>query len=170
MSARPAPVWPSAEFSRIAHLRVLAAGLPGTVIHECVIDAPFDDVWGWVSDLEHSVPAFDRTVGSVELLGGEGTRRRARTTVRWLPGRFGFDVDLDDGWCWMVSRPGFYVVGMAAEAEGERTRWAHLEGVAIHVRWRPLRWALRPILRVACWRHHRHVRNDVEGIVRHVTR
>jgi len=159
--------WPRAELGKVARLRVLAAGLPGAVLEERIIDAPFDRVWPWVADLERSVPIFDRLVASVRVTereGGRPVRIRARGPG---PGRFlsvTFDVDLDDGWCWMVSRPHLYLVGMAAEAQGSRTRWAHLEGFAMAA---PR--FLRPVLAATRWRHRRHVAHDIDGITRAVS-
>jgi hypothetical protein len=70
----------------------------------------------------------------------------------------GFDVDLEDGWCWMVARPRVYVVAMAAEPDPDdpgRTRYAHLEGITV----RP-----RLLARATRWRSRRHVAADVAGI------
>lgn len=156
--------WPAATLDPIARLRVLAAGLPGTVVHERTIDAPFDRVWGFIADLERSVPTFDDTVSRVAIVGRprDGERFRIRTRSGWrmagLP--LSFDVDLEPGWCWMVSRPRLYAVGMAAVADGEVTRYGHLEGLAIPGR------ALSPLLPLTRRRHDRHVRSDVDGIER----
>jgi hypothetical protein len=78
-----------------------------------------------------------------------------------------FDVTLDEGWCWMVTRPRAYVVGMAAEptADGLGTRYAHLEGVAPSLPrglGRPMAW----LLRRGCRLQRHHVHHDIDGIVR----
>lgn len=155
-------VWPTAELSHLGRVRALAAGLPGAVLQEGLIDAPFADVWGFISDLERSVPAFDDVVARLRVTRRDGTRLRIATRASWrmagLP--LGFDVDLEDGWCWMVSRPGIYVVGMAAEpdpADAGRTRYAHLEGITV----RP-----RLLARATRVRSRRHVASDVAGIER----
>jgi len=154
--------WPAATLDPIARLRVLAAGLPGTVVEERRWDLPFDRVWGFVGDLERSVPTFDRSVGSIRALAREGSRLLVRAGGTWrtayVPARF--DVDLEPGWCWMVSRPRFYVVGMAAVPDGDGTRYAHLEGVALAGR------ALQPLARATTFKHRRHVAHDVGGIER----
>jgi hypothetical protein len=167
-----ADVWPQAELGPLARLRVLAEGLPGTVLHEATIDGSFDRVWGWARDLERSIPTFDRLVASVRIVRREarpGGDDRLRVVTRgtgrgcYLP--MGFDVDLGVGWCWMVSRPRGYVVGMAAEPDGDRTRWGQLEGIALSTP-----GLFRPLLRATRWRHRRHVGHDVEGIQRAIGR
>jgi hypothetical protein len=159
--------WPRSELSDVARLRVLAAGLPGVVVHERLIDVEFERVWGFVSDVERAVPRFDDTVDELRVLRRADQRMRVRVT--WTLWRFRMpvymDVVLRDGWCWMVSRPGIYVVGMAAEADGHRTRFALLEGLAFGAP-RPVSVALRPLLAVMRWRHRRHTRRDVDGIER----
>jgi hypothetical protein len=166
-----APGWPDAGLDRIARLRVLAAGLPGAAVVEARLDAPFDRVWGWVSDLERSVPSFDAGVRSLRVVrrepAGDGERLRIRSTAAalWLP--VTFDVDLAPGWCWMASRPQAYVVGMAAEPDGDGTRYAHLEAVAFAAP-RAVRPLLAPLLAASRARHRRHVSRDVAGIRRGV--
>jgi hypothetical protein len=159
--------WPQAALGHIARLRALHAGLPGTWIEERTIDAPFERVWGWVADLERSVPSFDVDVASLRIVDRPtptGFRVHTRSSWRALFVPVAFDVDLEDGWCWMVSRPHMYVVGMAAEPDGARTRWAHLEGIALGG---PA--LLRPVLSLSNWRHRRHIGHDIDGIVRAVT-
>jgi hypothetical protein len=162
-----AGAWPVAQLDRVARLRVLAESLPGTVVQERLIDAPFGDVWGFVADLETSVPAFDRDVARLRVVRSSGERMRVHSWVPHLPGPVPFDVDLRPGWCWMVSSPRLYVVGMAAEAAGDRTRFAHLEGLVV-----PGPGAARtlaaPLLRLSRRRHQRHVGRDLDGIERGV--
>jgi hypothetical protein len=166
-----APTWPEAQLSDIARLRILAESMPGLALHERVIDVPFDEVWGFIADLEHSVPAFDRDVTSLRIrsrvTGDHGERldivARGPWWMGWFPHRF--DVDLRSGWCWMVTRPQTYIVGMAAEPDGDRTRYAHLEGIAVPAGPR-LQRVLRPLFELSRRRHRRHIRHDVDGIVR----
>jgi hypothetical protein len=163
----PDATWPTATLSDIARLRVLAEGMRGLIVHERRIAAPFDSVWSFVTDLEHSVPIWDRDVASVRIVHHDGQHLDIRARGTWrvggLPLRF--DVELQPGWCWMVSRPQFYVVAMAAEPDGDGTRFAHLEGVALrHPPW--LAPAARPLLGLSRWRHRRHVPRDVDGIER----
>jgi hypothetical protein len=154
--------WPVASLSPIGRARALAAGLPGAVIQEGMIDAPYAEVWGFIADLERSVPTFDEDVARLRIVDRDGTRLRIRARSSWrLAGvPIGFDVDLEDGWCWMVGRPRVYVVAMAAEPDPDdpgRTRYAHLEGVTV----RP-----RLLARATRWRSRRHVASDVAGIER----
>ena len=123
---------PRVEIDPIRRLRVLAAAIPGAAVAEGVLDAPFDAVWETVRDLEH--------VGGIEILvanpqirsrrpdpdtGGE--RLELEYTARPLGKREVLDVDLRPGWCYMQSQLG--IAAMAAVAERERTRFAHLEAV-----------------------------------------
>jgi hypothetical protein len=157
--------WPSVELDHIARLRVLSEVLPGVWMHERVIDAPFDEVWGLATDFER-VPQFDTDVHSVRVIEREGGRLRLRVRASVVglgvpAGRV--DVDLEQGWCWM--RSPMYLVGMAASPEGQRTRFAHLEG--FHVRGpRWLQLVLRPLTRLSRWRHRYHVPADVDGMER----
>lgn len=165
--------WPIARLDRIARLRVMAAGLPGTTVVETRIDRPFDEVWAWVSDLEVSVPTFDGDVKSLRIERGgdpdvvfQDLRIRTSSTaaVLWIP--LVHDVKLARGWCWMASRPQIYVVGMAAEPDGDdATRFALLEGLGFAFP-RPLRLLLWPILAASRWRHRRHIPHDLAGIRR----
>ena len=162
-------LWPTATIDRIGRLRALAAGLRGAHLHEEVLDASFDDVWRFVSHLEHAVPLFDNDVRSLRVLhrDGERLRIRARLPLWAATAPIEFDVTLHAGWCWMVSRPQLYVVGMAAEPDGSHTRFAHLEGVALPA----ARWARAPVRAVHAlsrWRHRMHVPHDVEAIARHL--
>lgn len=150
--------WPMAELDGIARLRALAAGLPGTAVQERLIDAPFDTVWGFVTDLETSVPEFDRDVARIRIVRAAGEHLRIHAWSPGVPLPLPFDVTLRPGWCWMVSDPQIYVVGMAAIPERDRTRFAHLEGLVGRF--------LTPVLPVSRWRHRRHVARDLDGIER----
>jgi hypothetical protein len=147
--------WPVAELDPVRRLRVLARSVGSVAFVEAPIDAPFEAVWSFVADLEHSVPAFDVSVRAVEV--GQGPHGlRAVATSAFVPVRTVFDVELSDGFCWMQSP--WYVVGMAAAPDegGTGTRYAHLEGV-------PRRGfgLLRPVFRAM-------VASDVRGIDRRV--
>ncbi len=157
------PAWPTARMDPLAKLRALEAALPGVAMHERVIDAPFDDVWGYVSDLETSVPEFERDVSRLRIVRSAGEQLRVHSWSPGVPVPLGFDVTLRPGWCWMVSTPRLYVVGMAAVPEGrqgERTRFGHLEGFVVG----------GPLLRLSWWRHRRHIVRDLDGIERGVAR
>lgn len=163
--------WPAARLDRIARVRALAAGLPGTWVEERVIDGSFEHTWDFVADLERSVPLFDSDVSRLRITRRQGTRLRVRTVSSW---RFlwfpaSFDVELEPGWCLMRSRPQAYVIVMAAEPAGEgRTRFAQLEGVAVPAP-RRLGHLLRPLLAASRWRHRRHIPHDIAAIERFVT-
>ena len=121
--------WPDAHLDDIGRLRAIAAAFPGVVLNETVIDAPFDAVWGFVSDLERSVAAFDPTVGHVRIRRRDGSRLRITSGPFARGPGLPFDVLLEDGFCLMQSTARLYLVGMAAVPDGDRTRYAHAEGV-----------------------------------------
>ncbi len=171
--------WPIAELDRIARLRVLAAGVPGSVFREYHVDADFDRAWSVLTDLEHSVPIYDGQVTRFDVVDrspapdGDGERLRARVRVsRWTgPLTQRFTVDLSPGWCWMVGDAQLYLVGMAAEPDpaGAGTRLAHLEGIPL-----PTPPALRGLagrgLRALRHLHRHHVDGDVRRIVELIER
>lgn len=157
--------WPEASLDGIARLRVLAAVLPGVVVREYTVGSPFDETWAYLSDLERSVPEFDRDVRALRITRRAGNRLRIRAYLPWhlsgLP--LPMDVQLEPGWCWMAARPRIYVVGMAAVPAGEVTRVAHCEGITLTGP-RALRRLAGPFLRVTSRRARRHVDHDVDGI------
>ena len=69
---RPDDRWPTVELDPIARLRVMSRSLPGVAMAERTFDAPFDEVWGFVSDLETSVPQFDTDVRRLRVLSRDG--------------------------------------------------------------------------------------------------
>lgn len=157
--------WPTATVDRVARLRVLAAGMPGSHLDERVIAADFESVWATVADLETSGPAYDTDVHSVKVLARDGERWRIRARLAWWAATLPvpFDVTMRDGWCLMVSRPQLYVIGIAAEPHPAGTRLAHLEGVNVpSPRW--ARLLLRPTHAISRWRHRRHVPRDVDRL------
>jgi hypothetical protein len=164
-AAATGATWPTATLTPGARLRALAAGLPGVVAERRELVAPFEQVWGFIADLATSVPTFDSSVASLEVLSQDGTHLRARARSGWgvLRMPLVFDIDLEPGWCWMVSRPRLYVVGMAAEPHPDdagRTVFTHLEGVPFGGR------VLGPVARATRVVHRRHVSSDLDGIER----
>jgi hypothetical protein len=157
--------WPAAELDHVSRLRVLSHALPGVGFEERTIAAPFDVVWGFVSDLPSSVPRFDRDVASIEILERHGDRLKivSRPPVIGIPIKL--DVDLRAGWCWMVARPQIYVVGMAAVPAGEHTRFAMLEGISLAGA-RLLLPTRAPVHAISRWRHRRHLPHDLDAIER----
>ncbi len=151
----PSPArWPVAELDPIRRLDVLAAALPGVVVQHTVLDAPFAEVWPFLTDFERSVPSFDSSVRRVVVRSR--TDAHVRLTAWSFPGLPGlrFEVDVEPGFCWMRSRWRVYVVGMAAVPDGARTRVAHLEGSAL------------PGARLLRWFVAREVASDVAGMHR----
>ena len=146
--------WPEAHIDDIGRLRAIAAAYPGVVLTETVFDAPFDAVWGFVSDLERSVATFDPIVGHVRVLDRQGTELRITSGPFSRGPGFRLDVRLEEGFCLMQSPRRLYLVGMAAVPDGDRTRYAHAEGIP------------RRHLGVARRLQQRLVRADVEGIRR----
>ena len=149
--------WPTVTLSNVQRMRVLAAAIPNVHLGEVVIDAPFEQVWTWFSDLEHSIPAFDGQVRKLRILGRDNERLRVKAwqgpnAVLPMP----FDVLLEaTGWCLMTAPAKLYVVGMCADPVGEhRTHVALLEGMPLGVG------------RIARGFLTRHVRGDVRRIAK----
>lgn len=148
------PTWPTATLDPVARLRVLAAALPGAALTEERLDADVATVWGFVGDLERSVPSFDRAVERLVVHERDGSHLRI-SAHPWRRGPgLPMDVHLEPGFCWMWSRWRLYVVGMATVADGDGCRIGHLEGSAL-----PGARLLRPVARLA-------VASDVAGISR----
>lgn len=157
--------WPTVELDRVAQLRVLSRALPGVALEERTIAAPFDVVWGFVSDLPNAVPQFDRDVSSIEILERHGDHLKIISRPPYVPIPVRLDVELREGWCWMVARPQLYVVGMAAVPAGEHTRFAMLEGMSLAGP-EVLRPMFAPISAISRWRHRRHLPHDLDAIER----
>lgn len=131
--------WPTAELDPVRRLRALTAGVPGAVVVERVIPAPFDAVWAVVADLERAVPASEWHVRSLHI-----TRRdedRLEATVRGQLGlRDRFAIVLRPGWCWMQGR--LLCAGMAATPAPGGTLVAYAAGLRT-----PGASAFRPVVR-----------------------
>jgi hypothetical protein len=133
--------WPRVEIDPVTRLRALCAALPHTQLRECVIDAPFEVVWGVAGDMERGVPQMENGIQKVDILEREGDRLKVRTH-----GSFGVAMDLDaelrPGWCVMQSQ--HFDIGMAAIPVdgGSRTLFAHYEGLrGVGRLLRPLFWS-----------------------------
>lgn len=132
--------WPVADLDVIRRLSVLAAAVPGAVVAEARIDAPFDVVWEVAADLEHELPHYLRDVRSLRITRSSGDRLEAH--ARGYAGlRARFDIVLRPGWCVMRSR--FLLGGIAAIADGDHTRVAFLAGTQL-----PAQRLAAPALRV----------------------
>ena len=161
--SEPQPQWPEGRLDAIARLRVVETAVRGLGTSERVIEAPYRQVWDFVSDLEHAVPAFDTLVRKMRVRGrtpvhGGGERL---DVLSWSPGSpvaMPFDVHMEDGLCLMRARGRLFFVGMAAVPEGPgRTRFRHVEGVPL-----PGSRLLRPVFR-------RTSRSDLGHLARIVT-
>jgi hypothetical protein len=132
--------WPHADLDVIGRLSVLAAVVPGAVVAETRVDAPFEQVWAVVADLEDELPRYLPDVRSLRIARRSGERLEAY--ARGYAGlRARFDIVLRPGWCVMRSR--FLLGGIAAVADGEHTRVAFLAGT--HVPAQPF---VAPALRI----------------------
>jgi hypothetical protein len=153
--------WPTVTLSNVQRMRVLAAAIPNAQLGELVVDAPFDEVWGWFSDLERSIPAFDGQVRKLRILRRDGEHLRIKA---WQgPGAIvpmPFDVLLEpDGWCLMTAPAKLYMVGMCADPVGDgHTHVALLEAIPLRAGGLAQRFL----------RHH--VAGDVRRIARQLDR
>ena len=156
--------WPAARLTPIARARALAAGLPGAGLAEVTIEAPYDEAWPRIMDLERSTPAADPLVSDLEVrsrrLDDDGVEHldvRSRSLFGWAR----FDVRIEDGFCLMAERRRLFVVVMAAEPHADdpsRTRYVHVEAIS-----RRLARPLSPVFR-------RIVAADARGFRAHVER
>lgn len=130
--------WPRADIDDIARLRALAAGIRGARVGERLVDAPFDAVWGLLSDLEGSFGDIEPDMRRLTVVRRDGDRLEALARSR-----FGMRARLRGivrpGWGWLQSR--FLLIGFAAVAEtAGTTRVAMTGGLRV-----PGRAALVPI-------------------------
>ena len=128
--------WPVAGIDSVQRLHALAAGIPGAVVSERVIDAPLERVWAHLGDLERSVPQSEWHVRTLSITWVDGDRLEA--DVRSVVGIHDrFTVVLRPGWCWMQGRVLYAGMAAVAVSEGTRVAWAvglRLPGSAL---WRP---------------------------------
>ncbi len=148
--------WPLAQLDPIRRLVAIEAAMPGLVGAERIIEAPFDQVWAWIADLERSVPEFDTTVRHLQVQARRGSEVDLLTRTAHVPFPLKVHAHLESGFCLMRSEPAIYVVGMAAVPQGGQTRFRHTEGVPIRGAGRLLRARVR-----------REVLRDLGGIARH---
>lgn len=147
--------WPVAELTPAARAHAIAAAVPGAALEEAVVDAPYEEVWAYLADLEGSVPEFDTMVRRLVVRRRDGNRLRLHAWGPFTPLPLPFDAWMDVGYCVMRARFRLYMVVMAVTREPDgRARVTHVEGVPLPF----TRW-LRPLLR-------RVVRADLRGIAR----
>lgn len=108
----------------ITRLQALATALPGSVTAQRIVESPFDDVWGVLSDLERSVPIYEPHVERLRIMGRTGDHLDLQ--VELVNGdRQDVQARLTEGWCLMQSAE--TIVAMAARPVGAHTLVAHLE-------------------------------------------
>ncbi|WP_194906119.1 hypothetical protein [Catenulispora rubra] len=109
-----AGTWPVADLDPVRRMRVLASALPSGAYAELRVDAPFERVWGYLADMERSIPDLIGFIRRFEL------RADGSAVATGLLGNRGrFAVELREGWCVMQDR--FVVGGFAAVADGAGT-------------------------------------------------
>jgi hypothetical protein len=103
--------WPVAELDPVRRLRILSAAVPGSVLVERIIPAPFETVWAVAADLEQELPRYQPHVRAFRITRIEGDRLQGLASG-YAGLRARFDAVLRPGWCWMQSR--FLLFGVAA--------------------------------------------------------
>ncbi|MFI7135731.1 hypothetical protein ACIBQ1_59505 [Nonomuraea sp. NPDC050153] len=112
------------DLDPIDRLAVLAAALPGAVVGQRRIAAPFDAVWQVIADLENATPRYEPGVAHVRVIERRG--EFLRLLVQDSAGREdAMDARLRPGWCLMQSAT--IVIAFAARRLGSETLLAHLE-------------------------------------------
>jgi hypothetical protein len=118
----------SADIDPIDRLTILAAALPGAIVRQRQITAPFDAVWRVIADLEHATPRYEPGVAHVRVIERHG--ELLRVLVQDTGGREEMmDAKLRPGWCLMQSAT--IVVAFAARPLGRQTLLAHLEHLRV---------------------------------------
>ena len=124
--------WPTVELGNVRRLRVLSCVIANARMAEVVVDAPFERVWSWFSDLENSVPAFDGQVRRLKIrerVGDDLSMTSWQGPGGMIPTKFNVRLEAN-GWCLMTSPSRLYVVGMCADPVGdEQTHVAVLEAM-----------------------------------------
>jgi hypothetical protein len=112
--------WPVTDLNPVQRMRVLASALPSGAFGQLHVEAPFDRVWGYLADLDRSIPDLIGFIRRFDLAADPATGTATATATGLLGNRGRFSVDLrDDGWCVMQDR--FVVGGFAAVADGAGT-------------------------------------------------
>lgn len=113
---------PITRLDPIRRLHVLAAAIPGAVVREQLIPAPFATVWEEISDLERAVPASEWHVRSLRITERHGERLTADVeNVIGLHDEFA--IVLRPGWCGMEGRLLFAGMAAVADPAGTRLAW-----------------------------------------------
>jgi hypothetical protein len=118
-----------ADIDPIDRLTILATALPGAVVRQRQIAAPFDAVWRVIADMERATPRYEPGVAQVRVIERHG--ELLRLAVQDTGGREEMmDAKLRPGWCLMQSAT--VVVAFAARPLGSQTLLAHLEHRRVH--------------------------------------
>lgn len=117
-------VMPPAPIDPVARIHVLAAALPGAVLLERYIRAPFRSVWDVVADLEHMAPRYERGLRGVRIVERQGVRLRLSVSFE-RGGEQPVHARMWPGWCLMQSSTA--VAAFAVRPSGDGTLLAHLE-------------------------------------------
>jgi hypothetical protein len=115
---------PHTPLDPVTRLRVIAAALPGAVMAQRRIKAPFDAVWRVVADLEGMAPRYEAGVAGVRIVERQGDRLRLHVTFAGGTEE-AMDARLWPGWCLMQSATA--VAAFAARPAGDGVLLAHLE-------------------------------------------
>lgn len=114
----------SENIDPIDRLAILAGALPGAVVRQRQITAPFDAVWRVIADLEQATPRYEPNVAHLRVIEQHG--QLLRVLVEDATGHEEMmDAKLRPGWCLMQSAT--VVVAFAARPVGSQTLLAHLE-------------------------------------------
>jgi hypothetical protein len=112
----------------IDRLAILAAALPGAVVRQRRITAPFDDVWRVIADMEQATPRYEPSVAHVRVIERHG--ELLRLLVEDTAGHEEpMEAKLRSGWCLMQSAT--IVIAFAARPLGSQTLLAHLEHLRV---------------------------------------
>ncbi|MFD5700257.1 hypothetical protein [Streptomyces lasiicapitis] len=129
--------WPLTDLDSVRRLRALAAGVRGAHVTEAHLEAPFEQVWALLDDLEGSFGQVVPDMERLRVISRNGERIEALAYSK-----YGMRARLRGvrrpGWCWLQSR--FLLIGVAAAPEGAGTRVAFTGGVRV-----PGRAALIPV-------------------------
>lgn len=118
----------SAEIDPIDRLAILAGALPGAVVRQRQLAAPFEAVWQVIEDMEQALPRYEPSVAHVRVVErrGEFLRLQVEDTAGH---EAAMEAKLRPGWCLMQSAA--VVVAFAARPVGDQTLLAHLEQLRV---------------------------------------
>ncbi len=154
--------WPTSSLDPIARAKVLGHAIPSAAWHETIVDVPYERAWSWISDLERSVPSFDRVVSRLRVRDVRGVdgAEQLRLSVSNLGVPIPFEARIEEGFCLMQARARLYLVVMAAVPvdDGRRAHVLHLEAIPLPGTGFLRRWI------------QREVNNDLANMARLLTR